>query len=583
MRHARSNMNRRHFLSRVAGAGAMLGASAHGPRGTLQASDNVRTARRASGGWRCDLAIAGGGLGGCAAALAALRSGLRVVMTEETDWIGGQLTQQGVPPDEHRWIEEFGCTRSYRALREGIRDYYRRHFPLTDAARARPHLNPGDGMVSRLCHEPRVALAVLNEWLAPYLAGGRLTLLLEHRVVAAEMRGDRVRALQTRSLRSGRELTLEAPWFIDATELGDLLPLTGTEFLTGAESRDDTGEWHAARERDPANQQAFTTCFAMDYVKGEDHTLDRPGDYRFWREFVPSLRPAWPGRLLSFTYTHPPTLEPRTLGFNPEGPAPGAAVNLWTYRRIAHAANFQPGSYAGHVSLVNWPQNDYLLGNLVGVTPAEARRHIDQSKQLSLSLLYWLQTEAPRPDGGTGWPGLRLRPDVMGTEDGLAKYPYVREARRIKALFTVLEEHVGRAQRSQFTGQSESEVRAAPFSDTVGVGSYPIDLHPTSTGDNYVDFASLPFQIPLGALLPVRTENLLPACKNIGTTHVTNGCYRLHPVEWNIGEAAGALAAFAHERKLLAREVREKPALLEEFQDRLRSLGVETHWPEHLP
>ena len=504
---------------------------------------------------------------------------MRVVLTEETDWIGGQLTQQGVPPDEHRWIEDFGCTRSYRALREGIRDYYRHHFPLTDAARARPQLNPGDGMVSRLCHEPRVALAVLNQLLAPYLAGGRLTLLLEHRVVGAEVQGDRVRALRMRSLRSSRELTVEAPWFIDATELGDLLPLTGTEFVTGAESRADTGERHAARERDPANQQAFTTCFAMDYVKGEDHTIARPRGYSFWREFVPALEPAWPGRLLSFTYTHPPTLEPRTLGFNPEGPTVGVAVNLWSYRRIASAGNFQPGSYAGDVSLVNWPQNDYLLGNLVGVSEAEALRHVEESKQLSLSLLYWLQTEAPRPDGGTGWPGLRLRGDVLGTEDGLAKHPYVREARRIRAVFTVLEEHVGRAQRMQVTGLNESEVKAADFFDTVGVGSYPIDLHPTTAGDNYVDFASLPFQIPLGALLPVRVENLLPASKNIGTTHVTNGCYRLHPVEWNIGEAAGALVAFAHERKLLAREVREKPGLLEEFQDRLRSLGVETHWP----
>jgi hypothetical protein len=574
-------MNRRHFLSRVAGAGALLGGGVHGPGAALHSSENERTERRASGGLRCDVAIAGGGLGGCAAALAAVRSGLRVVWTEETDWIGGQLTQQGVPPDEHRWIEEFGCTRSYRGLREGIRDYYRRHFPLTDAARARPQLNPGDGMVSRLCHEPRVALAVLNQMLAPFLAGGRLTLLLEHRVAQAETQGDRVHAMRMRSLRSGRELTVEAPWFIDATELGDLLPLTGTEFVTGAESRDDTGEWHAARKRDPANQQAFTTCFAMDYVKGENHTIDRPRDYCFWREFVPALEPAWPGRLLAFTYTHPPTLEPRTLGFNPEGATPGAVVNLWTYRRIASAGNFLPGSYAGDVSLVNWPQNDYLLGNLVGVTEADAKRHIDQSKQLSLSLLYWLQTEAPRPDGGTGWPGLRLRADVMGTEDGLAKYPYVREARRIKAMFTVLEEHVGRAQRMDLTGQSESDVRAAMFNDTVGVGSYPIDLHPTTAGDNYVDFASLPFQIPLGALLPVRIENLLPACKNLGTTHVTNGCYRLHPVEWNIGEAVGALVAFAHERKLHAREVCEQPGLLEDFQNRLRSLGVETHWPKH--
>ena len=40
--------------------------------------------------------------------------------------------------------------------------------------------------------------------------------------------------------------------------------------------------------------------------------------------------------------------------------------------------------------------------------------------------------------------------------------------------------------------------------------------------------------------LPVRIGNLIAGGKNLGTTHITNGCYRLHPVEWNIGEAAGA-------------------------------------------
>lgn len=80
-------------------------------------------------------------------------------------------TSQGVPPDEHPWIEQFGCTRTYRALRNAIRDYYRTWYPLTDEARGRPDLNPGEGRVSRLCHEPRVAAAVLDAMLAPYAAG----------------------------------------------------------------------------------------------------------------------------------------------------------------------------------------------------------------------------------------------------------------------------------------------------------------------------------------------------------------------------------------------------------------------------
>jgi len=155
--------------------------------------------------------IIGGGLGGCAAAIAALRAGLRVVMTEETDWIGGQLTSQAVPPDEHRWIESHGANASYRELRTRIRDYYRAHYPLTEAARQKPELNPGNGSVSRLCHEPRVALAVLGDWLAPWLSSGHLRLLLEHRPVAADIDGDAVRAVTVEPLRGGPRRTITAP------------------------------------------------------------------------------------------------------------------------------------------------------------------------------------------------------------------------------------------------------------------------------------------------------------------------------------------------------------------------------------
>src|SRR5690242_398786 len=103
-----------------------------------------------------DVLIVGASMGGCAAALAAGEMGLKVILTEPTAWIGGQLTSQAVPPDEHWWIETNGCTRRYRRLRDGIRQYYRDHRALTQAARIDPALNPGSGTVSRICHEPRV-------------------------------------------------------------------------------------------------------------------------------------------------------------------------------------------------------------------------------------------------------------------------------------------------------------------------------------------------------------------------------------------------------------------------------------------
>jgi hypothetical protein len=91
---------------------------------------------------------------------------------------------------------------------------------------------------------------------------------------------------------------------------------------------------------------------------------------------------------------------------------------------------------------------------------------------------------------------------------------------------------------------------------------------------------SLPFQIPLGALIPRRMENLLAASKNIGTTHITNGSYRLHPVEWNIGESVGFLAAFCLNKKAKPTEVRNNPKLLAEFQSHITEQGVETAWPK---
>lgn len=531
---------------------------------------------------RADVAVIGAGLGGCAAALAACRRGLSVVLTEETRWIGGQLTSQAVPPDEHPWVEGFGATRSYRELRTRIREYYRRSYPLTTESMRQPHLNPGNGLVSRLCHEPRAALAALHEMLAPYTSGGRLTLLTGVRPVSADASGDRVREIAVADA-AGATTTIAAPWFIDATELGDVLPLAGIEYVTGFESRRETGEPHAPAETQPANIQSFTWCFVVEHRAGETHTIDRPREYAFWREYVPALRPAWPGRLLSWEMSDPISLKPRPVSFDPEGAGAPGRLNLWRYRRIADRAAFVPGTYASDICLVNWPQNDYWLGNIVDVPGGEASAHLERSRQLSLSLLYWMQTEAPRPDGGAGWPGLRARGDVVGTDDGLAMAPYIRESRRIRAEFTVVEQHVGTDARRSVAAGSVDDLRAEAFVDTVGIGSYRIDLHPSTGGDNYVDVSSLPFQIPLGALLPRRVDNVLAGAKNIGTTHVTNGCYRLHPVEWNVGEAAGALAAFAVARKVTARQVRAQAALLQEFQQSLTADGVELAWPRLTP
>ncbi|MBA8876473.1 FAD-dependent oxidoreductase [Phyllobacterium myrsinacearum] len=528
---------------------------------------------------QADILVVGGGVGGVAAALGALRAGRTVVMSEEFDWIGGQLTSQAVPPDEHSWVEQFGTTRSYRQLRNGIRQYYRHHYPLTDASRAWHDLNPGAGWVSRLCAEPRVGLAVLEAMLLPYRGGGKLTVLQPYRPVLASMDGDIVRSVTLRHRDSGVDLTVSADYIIDATELGDVLPLAGTEYVTGFESQDDTGEPSASSQVQPDNVQAVSICFAIDHVDG-DHTIDKPENYEFWRAYQPDF---WGAPLLGFKAPHPRTLEITERSFTPnpdddpllvdaDQRKGGGDENLWTFRRIAARRNFLPGSYQSDICLVNWPMIDYLEGSIIDVSEEEKARHLKAAVELSYSVFYWLQTEAPRADGGTGFPGLRLRGDVTGTDHGLAMAPYIRESRRIKPVTRIVEQDLSFSVRG--------DKGAVHYRDSIGIGMYRIDLHPSTGGDNYIDVPSCPFEIPLGALLPQRMKNILPAGKNIGTTHITNGCYRLHPVEWNIGEVAGMLAAHCLNRNLTPHQVQGDDGHLADFQSLLSREGVEIRWPD---
>ncbi|MBJ8192112.1 FAD-dependent oxidoreductase, partial [Bacillus cereus] len=108
-------------------------------------------------------------------------------------------------------------------------------------------------------------------------------------------------------------------------------------------------------------------------------------------------------------------------------------VSLWDYRRIVDPSIWSEPLNDGEVTLLNWAQNDYYLGPLIGVTAQEQAKHREGARELTRSLIYWLQTEAPRLDGGFGYPGIRPRGDILGTSDGLAKTAYIRESRRIQA------------------------------------------------------------------------------------------------------------------------------------------------------
>ena len=526
------------------------------PAVAVRLVENLQSARDEA----CEILIAGGGAGGVAAALAAARAGRRVILLEETDWLGGQMTAQGVSAlDEHAHIELFGGTASYYRLRALLRDHYR---ALAGEAGRRPDFNPGACWVTRLAFEPMVAVDVIRMMLQPLVEAGRLVIHVRTKVVAAATDGDRVTTVVAMGLDDGHLVRIRPELVIDATELGDLLPLCGAEHVVGAESIAQTGE-KQAQPADPKPHcvQSFTYTFACERRKeGECHVIPRPEKYEHYRSAQPySLRIEVHGGEIYGESSG-------WLDYRLYDTMPGTKGGLWTYRRLIDGKSFS----GNDLTMFNWPGNDYRDRSILDCSPLDAAKALQDAKRVSLGFLYWLQTEAPATGERRGAPEIGLRPDVMGTADGLSKHPYIRESRRIKARKTVVEQEV--SERYQ-TGP-----RAAHFADSVGVGWYPIDIHRSGPDDVGASCRTRPFQIPLGALLPVRIGNLIAGGKNLGTTHITNGCYRLHPVEWNVGEAAGALAAFALEERVAPAAVRERTDLLDRFQRRLLGEGVPLAW-----
>lgn len=511
----------------------------------------------------CDVLIVGGGTGGVAAALAAARAGKRVHMIEETDWIGGQLTAQGISAlDEHAHIETFGGTASYYALRNALRDHYR---PYAGAVGQQPHFNPGNCWVTRVAFEPKVAVDVMMAMLRPHIDSGRLTIHLRTKAAAAETKGDRIVAVTAMSLTGDELLRFLPAMVIDATELGDLLPLCGAEYVVGAETVADTGEPHAQPTTPmPRCVQSFTYVFGLERrPEGEKHVIPQPARYDFFQQSQPySLRIEVHGGEI---YGE----ESGWLDYRLYDTMPGTKGGLWSYRRLIDSTRLRSLSQ-NDLSMINWPGNDYREASIIDVPAGGMAAALQDGKRVSLGFLYWLQTEAPTTVNRFGAPELMLKPGIMGTTDGLAKFPYIRESRRIKALRTVVEQDV--------SIEHQHGARAAHFEDSVGVGWYPIDIHRSGPEDVGISCRTRPFQIPMGALIPIRITNLLAGAKNIGVTHITNGCFRLHPVEWNIGEAAGALAAFSLDRDETPASVFGNLDARTEFQRQLISSGVPIAW-----
>lgn len=504
-------------------------------------------------------------MGGIAAAIRSAGDGMHVCVTEETSWIGGQMTSQGVSAlDENYLVETSGSTRLYQRLRELIRRRYKSQPGISERAAADEQLNPGSCWVSRISFEPSVGLAALNELISENAPSRNLRIATRQKVVHLKVENGRVRSALAVDLDTGKFTEYRARYFLDATELGDLLPLSGVPYSSGAESRSQTGEPHAPETANFDNVQDFTYPFVLECSPDKRGAITQPP---YYQRFLDEGKFSFAGYKM-FGTAKAPERQSEHQAFYTDRYLP-----FWTYRRLVATDNF-PNSSTKDLTMINWVSNDLRGENIIDKPPEVQAQRLALAKNLSLGFLHWLQTQAPRDEGGQGYPEFQLRADVLDTADGLSKYPYIRESRRIKAQRTITEQDIACA--------SNNTARARLFGDSVGIGFYPIDIHGHQDVPG-AQQASLPFQIPLSAMVQDKVRNLIPSCKNIGTTHVTNGAYRLHAVEWAIGEAAGTLAAFCVHHRTSPEKVLHNRVQLVSLQTRLVAGGAPIYWFDDVP
>lgn len=574
----------------------------------------------------CEIFIAGGGLGGVAAAYDALQLGRQVCMTEITDWIGGQVSAQGVSALDERPLQRENdiFPRGYSEFRQRVRAEYG------------GDPNPGKCWVSVLCFSPQVGHQVIREMLDPYFQTGQLQLFTETVVKELEVQNNQIRSVQAirnipkhpgvepeqrgdlssylldfysleptedwdkETLRfvppmGRRSQTL--PWVvIDATETGELLPLARVPYRLGT---DGENRWEPSSKpyEDPYCTQGFTYTFVMERlplpqlpVRPEFYDDPLHGAYYSYEQ----ARFNFP---LIFTYRR---IWGQVPGFGEEAIRVGdQSMQNWTWGNDWRITGPEKNFILTHAQLQASGQLE-PGGWLGGLRPESLLR----GEQHAQGFFYWLvagttdfllQQEDPdfQKDYYLRYGYMQGADSPMGSASGLSKYPYIRESRRIIGRpseaypegFTIYE--------SDITTRESDLNRGRPFIfyDSVGVGQYPIDFHdcllpdfslpPSNNKDSQAP--SYPYQIPLRALIPQRVDNLLAGNKNIATSRIASGSYRVHPVEWAIGTAAGHTAHFALERDLIPAAITQESLLdlqlLPALQAQIQSLGNPIQFP----
>jgi hypothetical protein len=519
-----------------------------------------------------DVVVAGGSTAAFAAALAAARNGARTALLEPTDWVGGQLTSSGVPAIDEAWHKLPNRATSGTVV--NVAQIARTPANIT------PNFlqllldleDPGKCWVSRFCFQPA---RFIERQLAPLEAevGDRLTVFRETVVKRVQLSADGTRVERLTAIRrtprtpdSGYERlpSQDLPdWydpapsthfdketlvfagrgagtvFIEATEWGEVLALSGAPYLQGADVAD------GSLEGDDRCGQSTVYCFVQAL-----HAQPTPD----------------PAEVVTLP----------DMGYGDYSDRDDAWEQIWTYRRIRGTGPPAPGD----LCLQNWGYsfsrrqggNDYPERYLFVSREDAAAQCDDWQGGVDLAALagaerrayawhHWFKDQAPAPLAAEQ---ITLDGAALGTRHGLAKLPYIRDTRRAIGLDGFV------LRFADLTGPPE-QTTGTRFADRVALGAYPADIHPLSNCRQpaYATAVhdTLPFYIPFRALTHQSLTNLLTAGKTMAQSYLANSATRLHPIEWSSGTAAGVAAAYmARERKTS----REAYAAIVELQELIR-------------
>ncbi|MBE9136295.1 FAD-dependent oxidoreductase [Nodosilinea sp. LEGE 07088] len=537
-------------------------------------TDNAFTRPANGAELAASILVVGGSTAAYTTTLTALRLNLDVCLVQPHKVVGGQFTAQALPASDDGDLlqakatlytvdgEEFAISKAQRAFRDRQRELQ----PVGGKKVA----NPGGGWVSPLSTTPVVAATAMNEALLPYLRDGRLTLIPfaePAEVVMGNVNGrSQVQGVIFRDTQSGHPFTVTAQVTVEATDLGDLLEVGHIPSRVGQEARHETGEAILPEDARPQCQQSITFDVVIEHTpRGKGVAIGKPDEF----EVAP-----WIG-LKEFTHnfwTKAKSDQWQKWDFFSD-------FGIFRYRRLLRTQTHDKKVSPGDVTVLNWGTssepnrafccgNDYRPGRLVGVNRDERHLHMQRARRRAQAYVHYLQTH--------GAADLKPRGDLTWTSDGIALEPYVREARRGIALTTIRHDDVAETFFPDLA-------RAHCFDDSVGIGQYHyLDLHgndaPGHVSPKGKDVIALPFTLPLGALVPRDTDGLVLSAKSLGTTHITNAAYRMHPMEWAIGEASGFLATFAVWTGLDPRVLATEERHIRKIQGFMARNGIPIFW-----